>query len=228
MGQKSKLFPIFSWQRALRDSGLPATTKAVGWVLSTWVNDKGENAHPGEDLLARRLAPMTTRTVRTHLAALRDAGFIERYIRGATAEHRDWADVYRLAMPTTGSLFPVVGESGWPRDSDHRKSETQPPENRSTDHRKRETPQHPIATPHDNKAAAPPGAGSRTSARADEDLLYGDPWTEDEDRLEVVEQALGGFLGAGEEPAIRAMLASEKPLPYIVNVIRSGSADPAA
>ena len=236
------LFPIFDWQRALLESSLPKETKTVGWALSTYTNKHGGNAHPGEALLAERLAPMTTRTVRTHLARLRAEGFILRVVRGSTAEHKRWADVYELTFPdeTTGSGFPEVGDhrkpvsgddwpDNWGAEADHRKSGSRPPETERTDHRKRVSAQQRMASTHTYKASASPDAASHTSVRGGSDPLeYNDPRVSDEERVDIVEDALGGYLGPGEEPAIARMIDGRCPLPYILNTIRSGRAEPAA
>lgn len=232
MATRGPLFPIFDWQRTLLNSELPKETKLIGWALSTYTNKQGANAHPGETRLALALG-VTTKTVRNHLKRLRADGFIGRTAQGSIAEHRNWADVYELTFPeqTTGSGFPVVPGSRDPfadaASTDHRKFSARPPETERPDHRKLASAQQPMASTHLNKASESPDSASLASERGDEDA-YNDPWTTDEERFDIIVDMLGGYIGPGDEPAIQSMIERRQPPAYIVNVITSGRADPAA
>lgn len=114
----------FEWERAVRVLVLPSTTKLVALMLATYATAKdGANIRPGEDRLAADCA-LSTRAVRTHLAALRDLGLIERTTRGSANQHRRAADTYALRIPDdllekVEILHDYPG-LGLPRDRKHR------------------------------------------------------------------------------------------------------------
>lgn len=88
----------FDWQRKVLACRLGQATTAVALVLSTHTNKWGGNAHPGIRLLAHE-AEVGESTARKCLEHLRDVGLIRRVTCGSRAEHRNWADVYELAIP---------------------------------------------------------------------------------------------------------------------------------
>ena len=78
---------------------IPWPTKSFGVLLASYAASDGSRIHPGEEHLAR-ITGLTERSVRSHLAALRDTYYlIERTEKGSLASRRDYADVYRLVMP---------------------------------------------------------------------------------------------------------------------------------
>lgn len=78
---------------------VPWSTKSLGLLLASYADKYGTNIHPGEDHLAR-VTGLTVRSVRSHLAALRETYYlIERTDRGSAGGRRAVADDYRLVMP---------------------------------------------------------------------------------------------------------------------------------
>jgi hypothetical protein len=78
---------------------VPWPTKSFGLLLATYADKNGTNIHPGEDHLAR-VTGLTVRSVRMHLAALRETYcLLERTDRGSAGGRRAVADDYRLVMP---------------------------------------------------------------------------------------------------------------------------------
>lgn len=88
----------FDWQRKILACRLGKNTTAVALVLSIHANKDGTNAHPGIRLLAHE-AEVSERMARAALERLRELGLIVRTRRGSTAQKRNWADVYDLALP---------------------------------------------------------------------------------------------------------------------------------
>jgi DNA-binding transcriptional ArsR family regulator len=100
-GPPDDLEPIgrFQWEQSLRMLALPWPTKSFGLLLATYADKNGTNIHPGEEHLAR-VTGLTQRSVRTHLAALRETYYlIERTERGSAGGRRSIADDYRLVLP---------------------------------------------------------------------------------------------------------------------------------
>jgi DNA-binding transcriptional ArsR family regulator len=97
----TELEPIrrFRWEKDVLRCVLPPMTKLVALVLATYADADGGNAHPGEDRLAVACG-LSDRTVRDHLARLRDLGLIERTFSGSAAGRRKLADCHRLTEPT--------------------------------------------------------------------------------------------------------------------------------
>jgi hypothetical protein len=88
----------FDWQRKILACRLGKNTTAVALALSVHTDKFGTNAHPGIRLLAHE-AEVSERMARAALERLRELGLIVRTMRGSTAQHRNWADVYELALP---------------------------------------------------------------------------------------------------------------------------------
>ncbi|GGR60989.1 DNA-binding transcriptional ArsR family regulator [Nocardioides luteus] len=89
----------FDWERAIRALPLrPPVLKLVALVLATYADRDGANAHPGEDRLAEDCG-MSPRSVRRHLAELRELGLIERVFKGSSYGRAKAADEYRLIVP---------------------------------------------------------------------------------------------------------------------------------
>jgi len=90
----------YQWLDALCDTpGLPHTTFRVAVVLARYANSTdGRNARPGHARIATG-AGISERSVRRHLSALEDLGWISQTRRGAVTGHRNLAAVYALALP---------------------------------------------------------------------------------------------------------------------------------
>jgi hypothetical protein len=65
----------FDWERALRDSDLPTTTKAVCLLLGTYMSPDGGDARPSVSTMCRQL-DLTRSTVHEHLARATAAGWL--------------------------------------------------------------------------------------------------------------------------------------------------------
>jgi DNA-binding transcriptional ArsR family regulator len=96
--------PKFRWHSELLDADLHPTRKFV--ALAVWERTElnGGDGYPGEGEIAERFK-LSTRTVRTHLKALRESGWLVRTQHGGrlpTGERK--RDVYTLGHPyLTGS-----------------------------------------------------------------------------------------------------------------------------
>jgi predicted transcriptional regulator len=64
------------WQRAIRSADLLPSVQHVGLVLSTYADQDGAGAHPGNSRLARDTG-LSLRTVKAAIGHLRDAKWIE-------------------------------------------------------------------------------------------------------------------------------------------------------
>lgn len=76
------------WERYIRRSGLPPTTKLVALTMATYSDAKGAEIFPGDDNLAADCG-ITKRSVITHRQTLERLGFILRVSdarRGRAAE----------------------------------------------------------------------------------------------------------------------------------------------
>jgi len=95
----------YDWERVVRSSDLPPTTKLVALLLATHSGKNGGNAHPGNRALAEQVR-CSTKTITRHLAALVKAGLIEKteegrsFGRPADGEKAK-ASVYRLISQDT-------------------------------------------------------------------------------------------------------------------------------
>lgn len=70
-----RLSPLFSWRGAIADSDLPPTTRLVAWALSMHMNERGGSCFPKRATLARETG-LNDQTVKVHLRALRDQGWL--------------------------------------------------------------------------------------------------------------------------------------------------------
>jgi Helix-turn-helix domain len=89
---------LFAWQRALRDSGLPAATRLVGLVLSTYMNMQGGSAFPGASRLANDTG-LCVRTVKKHLGRLVRTGWLVIVERGGLKGEKRRANRYQATFP---------------------------------------------------------------------------------------------------------------------------------
>ena len=85
----------FDWKRIVKRAELHRTTKLIAGFLGDFANSDGTEVRPGVELLAD-MAGVTTRTVKTHMKVLREAGLIE---KTKHSRARGLADVYRLTVP---------------------------------------------------------------------------------------------------------------------------------
>lgn len=100
----------FDWERALRRSDLPKLRKLVAFTLATYADPDGTSARPGLTELADACS-MPYSTVKAHLKALRDAGWLDRTVRGSSLGRRAMADEHHLTVPIHSSLVsPDRGE----------------------------------------------------------------------------------------------------------------------
>lgn len=89
---------FFSWRSAILDSNLPATTKYILLVLSTYMNDHGTGCYPTIATLARR-SSLTDRSVKTHLGRAKRDGWLTKRKHGFRGQR--WANnEYSIAFPT--------------------------------------------------------------------------------------------------------------------------------
>jgi hypothetical protein len=88
----------FDWQRKVLACRLGSATTAVALAISVPTDKRGGNAHPGVRLLAHQ-TELGESTVRRCLEHLRELGLLKRTMQGSRAEHRNFADVYELAIP---------------------------------------------------------------------------------------------------------------------------------
>lgn len=86
----------FAYEKALRGRNLKDGEYKVLTTLLTYADADGKNAHPGVETLANA-CNMVERTVRTHLKALCDMGYVVQVARGrGGSKHRS---VYDFVMP---------------------------------------------------------------------------------------------------------------------------------
>jgi DNA-binding transcriptional ArsR family regulator len=85
----------FDWKRIVKRAELPRTTKLFAEFMGDFANADGTGVRPGVELLAK-MAGVSTRTVKTHLKALRETGLIEKTKHSRALGQ---ADEYRLTVP---------------------------------------------------------------------------------------------------------------------------------
>ncbi|MBC7723707.1 MAG: hypothetical protein H7146_03020 [Burkholderiaceae bacterium] len=101
----------FDWEKVIgRATVLPPGPTLVAYALMQWASPKGENVRPGIALLSRTTR-LSERSVRRHLATLRDYGLIEKVANGSS--FTGYADVYRMTTSIEGldrlALWPLRG-----------------------------------------------------------------------------------------------------------------------
>lgn len=90
----------FTWQqKVIRSSGLPASTRHVGLVLSVYADPDGSNAFPGVQNLMDDCG-LSKRTILRALELLRAELLIERTYSRRQSGRRGLSDTYRLTMPS--------------------------------------------------------------------------------------------------------------------------------
>ena len=107
----------FTWERQLRASAdVTGTRLLVLLMLATWMDADGQNARPGQALLAEATG-LADRTVRAHLASAVEDGWLVLERRGHRAGTVAVASCYRATVPNrhprtgwespTGTTTPV-------------------------------------------------------------------------------------------------------------------------
>ena len=98
----------FTWERALlADADVTAVRLAVLLALATYMGPNGDEARPGHATLAQAVG-VTDRTVRGHLAAAVDAGWLEVASRG---HRRGTVGVASTYLATTPPRTPVQDDT---------------------------------------------------------------------------------------------------------------------
>ncbi len=95
----------FEWERIVRRARIPAGTKYLALMLSTYADRDGTRVEPGVDRLAI-VMQVSRKTVTRGLADLRELGFIQRVKQG-----NRWArqnDSYRLTVPVNLVTSPDI------------------------------------------------------------------------------------------------------------------------
>lgn len=88
---------IWSWRQLMLESDLPATTKHVLMVLSTFINDHGESCFPSQARLSR-LTSLTERAIIKHLKFAAESGWIATSKRNKSGQ--EWAaNEYQITTP---------------------------------------------------------------------------------------------------------------------------------
>lgn len=107
----------FDWLCLVGQMRLGASMKNVAGWLSYHANRDGTSVRPGLDRLVRE-TELSKSMVQTCLKRFRDLGLIVRVSNGSTSAHRNWVDVYKLALPDgfeVGSAPPELpGSEGQP------------------------------------------------------------------------------------------------------------------
>lgn len=107
----------FEWLRTVGQMRLGASMKNLAGWLSYHANRDGTNVRPGLELL-RQETELSERYLRTCLKRFCELGLLVRVSKGSTSAHRNWVDVYRLALPDgfeAGSPPPELpGSDGQP------------------------------------------------------------------------------------------------------------------
>jgi DNA-binding transcriptional ArsR family regulator len=86
------------WERIVRRARIGRETKCVALLIATYADNDGTGARPGESQLAED-CEMDPRTVRRHLAKLRELELALRVGEGYKAGRRGRADEYVLTAP---------------------------------------------------------------------------------------------------------------------------------
>jgi len=113
-GDRRQLSFVRRWQKAIRVSDLPASARAIGWALSTWMDSEKGSCWPKHDSIADA-AGTSVPTVRRGLLELERAGLIERSGRGARPRRASAAgQAHRRQFPAASAY---AASSAWDRRS---------------------------------------------------------------------------------------------------------------
>ena len=106
----------FSWERAVAESDLPATSRHVAFTLGLYFSKAGDSCWPSMDTLARA-SGLDRSTVVRHMTALRQAGWIVLTHKGGSPEGGErTSNHYEATIPAdqlpfnTSSTPPPVAE----------------------------------------------------------------------------------------------------------------------
>lgn len=94
----TKILPVLTWRAAICKSDLPPTTRHVALTVSLYMSELGDSAYPGAARLVNDTG-LSERTIRDHLAALVEAGWLELVHKGGQAGDRKTANEYRANIP---------------------------------------------------------------------------------------------------------------------------------
>lgn len=109
----------FSWERAIAESDLPATSRLVAFTLGLHFSKIGDSCWPSMDTVARE-SGLDRSTVVRHLAALRQAGWIACVHRGGSPEggqrtsnhYAATIPAHQLPFDTSSTGLPVAEGNG--------------------------------------------------------------------------------------------------------------------
>lgn len=116
MAEEHKVKPLYTWRAAICDSDLRPAVRHIALAMSLYMSERGDSAFPGAKRLAHDTG-MTERAVRTLLADLSAAGWLDLVVRGGLKGGKRMANVYRASIPNPGLPFtreppsPVNGDA---------------------------------------------------------------------------------------------------------------------
>ena len=88
----------FSWERAIAESDLPATSRHVAFTLGLYFSKAGDSCWPSMDTLARA-SGLDRSTVVRHIALLRRAGWLTVTSGGSKRGEKRVSNRYETAVP---------------------------------------------------------------------------------------------------------------------------------
>ena len=110
----------FSWERAVAESDLPATSKLVAFTLGLFFSKAGDSCWPSMDTLADR-SGLSRSTVIAHLGELRRAGWIAlEHQGGSPTGGKRTSNRYEATIPHECLPFDATGPAARPVQDDDR------------------------------------------------------------------------------------------------------------
>lgn len=92
----------FRWEHAIRESDLPPSTRHVLLTMATYMDRDGMNCYPSQEELGRACG-MTSRTVRRHVDAAIEAGWLLKIRQGRhVGRGASYTNVYQPWIPSAG------------------------------------------------------------------------------------------------------------------------------
>ena len=119
----------FSWERAVAESDLAATSKHVAFTLGLYFSKAGDSCWPSMDTLARA-SGLDRSTVVRHVGLLRRAGWLHVESGGSKLGGERITNRYETALPAaqlpfdTGRTETPVAENGQSPETDDQSSST--------------------------------------------------------------------------------------------------------